>query len=280
MQVGWSPNSNQWLENSPMNTKSTFFKRHSLTLYLILTPLISLVIALFLPLPTVAIALLLLLVPSTLAVLLTALAEGREGVAVLLKKLFQWRVSLKWYAVALALPIGIILFADVLAFLLGWAPTVQFRVPPASQLISNFILIALIAVLEELGWRGYALPRLLVHRSPLSSAVIIGFLWGILHIGIGLVDGRPWIPTFLIPFGISIVMTWLFVHTRASLTMAILFHFAIDYSPQFLLYGLTTEQNTWAQAVSSLVVALVVILLFGTNLQRNPANVQVAADTG
>jgi hypothetical protein len=70
-----------------MNTKSTFLKRYSLTLYLVLTPLISLVIALFLPLPTVAIALLLILVPASLADLLTALAEGREGVGVLLKKL-------------------------------------------------------------------------------------------------------------------------------------------------------------------------------------------------
>jgi len=59
-----------------MNTKPTFIEQYSLTIYLVLTPLISLAMALFLPLPTVLIALLLLLVPSTLAILLTALAEG------------------------------------------------------------------------------------------------------------------------------------------------------------------------------------------------------------
>jgi membrane protease YdiL (CAAX protease family) len=226
-----------------MNTNSTFIQRYSLAIYLILTPLISLAIALFLPLPIELIVLLLLLTPSTLAVLLTALAEGRKSAAMLLKKLFQWRIGLQWYIVAIGLPVAIILFADVLAFLLGWSPIVQFRIPPSSQVITNFILIVLVAVLGELGWRGYALPRLLVHRSPLSSALIIGTLWGILHIGIGLVDGRPWLPTFLAPLGFSVVMTWLFVHTQGSLAMAMLFHFALDYSAQFMLYGITTEQE-------------------------------------
>jgi hypothetical protein len=78
-----------------MNTKSTIVERYSLPAYLILTPLLSLAIALFLPLPTVAIALLLILIPATLAILLAALAEGRKGAAELLKKLFQWRAGLK-----------------------------------------------------------------------------------------------------------------------------------------------------------------------------------------
>jgi hypothetical protein len=92
-----------------MNTNSTFVERYSLPLFIILTPLISLAIALLLPLPTVLIALLLLLVPSSLAILITALAEGRKSVAMLLKKLVQWRISAKWYAVALVMPLGIIL---------------------------------------------------------------------------------------------------------------------------------------------------------------------------
>jgi membrane protease YdiL (CAAX protease family) len=174
-------------------------ERYSLPAYLILTPLISLAIALFLPLPTVVIALLLILVPATMAILFTALAEGRKDVAELLKKLFQWRAGLKWYVVALGLPVGIILASSVLAFLLGWIPNIQIRVPTPAQLISNFVLILLVAILEELGWRSYALPRLLARRSPLSSALLIGIAWGILHIGIGLLDGRPWLPTLDCP---------------------------------------------------------------------------------
>jgi membrane protease YdiL (CAAX protease family) len=140
-----------------MNTNPTLVQRYALPLYLILTPLISLAIALLLPLPTVLIVLLVLLAPSTLAILLAGLAEGRRGVSDLLKKLFQWNVSLKWYAITLALPVGIIFASGVLAFLFGWSSSVQVRLPALSQLITNLILVIFIAILEELGWRGFAL---------------------------------------------------------------------------------------------------------------------------
>jgi len=51
--------------------------------------------------------------------------------------------------------------------------------------------------------------------------------------------------------------------------MAILYHFAIDYAPQFCLLGLPTVQVIWAQAIAYWAVALVLILLFGVNLQRD-----------
>lgn len=261
-----------------MNRKPILSERQALTIYLILTPLISLAIALFLPLPVIGIALLMLLIPSTLAILLTALAEGRKSLGELLKKLFKWRINLKWYAVALVLPFGIILASSVLAVLLGWAYTVQFSLPERSMLIVNSIFVPLVAILEELGWRGYALPRLLARRSPLASALIIGVAHGILHLGLGLADGRPLLPTFLSPFLMSIIFTWLFFQTRGSLTMAILYHFAIDYFPQFFLQGLTVSQALWAQTIVNFAVAFALILLFGAGLQRGPAKELAVAD--
>jgi uncharacterized protein len=250
-------------------------------LFLILTPLISLTIALFLPVPTVAVVLFLLLIPSTLAILCTALAEGRKGLAGLLWKLIQWRISSKWYLVAILMPIGIILTSSMVAYLLGWSTTpLQINIPVSSQLIFNFILILLVAVLKELGWRGYALPRLMVFRSPLASALMIGTLWGLLHIGVGLADGRPWLPTLLAPFGMSVTLTWLFLHTRGSLTMAILFHFMVDYSPQFFLSGLSIEQAIWSQAIANLAVALTLVLIYSPGLQRGQAQDLVVTEGG
>jgi membrane protease YdiL (CAAX protease family) len=261
-----------------MNTNSSFLERYALPIYLILTQLISLAIAFFLPVPVIVIALLLLVVPSSLAILLTALAEGRKSLADLLKKLFQWRISLRWYAVALGLPVGSILASSALAVLLGWAPSVQFSVPERSTLIVTSIFVPFVAILEELGWRGYALPRLLQYRSPLSSALIIGIAWGLFHLGLGLRDGRPWLPTFLNPLAASVAITWLFVHTRGSLAMAMLYHFALDYSPQFFLLGLTTAQAVWAQTIVNLAAALILIVIFGVNLQRGPVREPAVID--
>jgi hypothetical protein len=118
----------------------------------------------------------------------------------------------------------------------------------------------------------------LANRSPLSSALIIGILWGTLHVGIGLADGRPWLPSFLAPFGMSVVITWLFLHTRGSLAMAMLFHFTINYSPQFLLSELSFEHTIWSQAIAILAVALLFILIFGLNLQRTSMKEPVVID--
>jgi membrane protease YdiL (CAAX protease family) len=253
-------------------------EKYALAAFLILTPLLSLAIALFLPLPVIGIALLMLLIPSTLAILLTALAEGRKSLGELLKQLFQWRISLKWYAVALGLPFGIILASSVQAVLLGWAPAIQFSPPERSMLIVNSFFVPLVAILEELGWRGYALPRLLARRSPLISALIIGVAHGTLHIGLGLADGRPLLPTFLSPLAMSFIWTWLFIQTRGSLAMAILYHFAIDYAPQFWLLGLPISQSIWAQTVVNIAVAVALILFFGADLQRSPAKELAVAD--
>ena len=253
-----------------MNANSTKMQGYALAAYIILAPLISNAIALFLPLPVVTIVLLLLLIPPALAILLTALAEGRRSVAELLKKLIQWRIGLQWYAVALGMPIGIILVCGVLAFLFGWSSAFQIRIPESSQLIINGVLIVFIAIFEEFGWRGYALPRLLTRRSPLTSALIIGTAWGGLHIGLGLSAGRPWLPSFLMPCAASVAFTWLFVHTRGSLPMAILYHFALDSTPQFL-FGLTDIQKVWILAIVNLGLALVLTLVYGSNLKRGPA---------
>ena len=222
-----------------------------------------------------------LLIPSGLAVLLAGLAEGRQSVSALLKKLLQWDNNVKWYALAIGLPFLIILAAAVVAYLLGWSDSVRLRLPAASQIIFNAVFILLNVTLEEVGWRGYALPRLLTRRSALVSGVIIGIPWGILHIGIAILSGRPWLPSFLIPFGLSMVITWMFVHTRSSVTLAMVLHFVFNFSPQFILEkSIATGQALWLEAIISLSLALGLALVLGPNLQRRPAVQTTAVDAG
>jgi membrane protease YdiL (CAAX protease family) len=138
---------------------------------------------------------------------------------------------------------------------------IQIR-PISPAMIISFVFVAIVAILEELGWRGYALPGLLAYRSALFSALLIGIMWGTLHLGIGLIDGRPLAPTFLAPLGISVTLTWLFLQTRGSLTMAILCHFGFDYFPQFLS-GISLAHSIWSQAIVNLALAIILITLFG-----------------
>lgn len=73
-----------------MKTKSTFLEKHSLSLFIILTPLISIAIPLFVLLPPEVVALAMATVPTIMAILLTVMTVGRKGVVALLQKPFQW----------------------------------------------------------------------------------------------------------------------------------------------------------------------------------------------
>jgi membrane protease YdiL (CAAX protease family) len=241
----------------------------SLPAFLLLTPLLSLAIPLFLSLPPEITPLMIAIIPAVLSIALTALTDGGRGVRALLKKLIEWRVSLKWYVIAFGLALGLRLTMSLLALLLGWIPAIQIRAwsPPEFILLGTFILIG--GAMEELGWRGYALPRLLASRSALFSALLIGILWGILHLSLtfsGQMNaGSHWLPTILQIIGLSVVVTWLYIQTGGNIVIPILFHAGQNFFV-FLNEGITLTQQLWLLTVVTLVYSLVIIFLFGRSL--------------
>jgi membrane protease YdiL (CAAX protease family) len=258
-----------------MKNRSNFTEQFALPAFLILTPLLSLAIPLFLPLPPEIVPLTMVFVPALMAILLTALTEGKSGVGALLKRLFQWRVDFKWFAITFALALGLRLTMSVLALLLGWIPTIQLA-PwslPEYIIIGVFILIG--AVTEELGWRGYVLPRLLTSRSALSSALFIGVIWGIVHLGLILPGqmnaGSHWLPSILYIIGLSVVLTWLYVQTRGKLIIPIVFHIGQSYFV-FLNGGISLTHQLWLMTGTTIVISLVLVSIYGPTLQRSPTN--------
>ena len=255
-----------------MNTKSDFIELYSLPTFLILTPLLSLAIPLFLELPTELVPLIMIFIPALMAIVLTSLSKGRKGVVALLQKLIQWRIPFKWLAISLGLAFGLRLAISLLALLFGWIPAIQFNAwsPQQFLIIGVFTLIG--AVMEELGWRGYALPKLLSQRSALTSALLIGIPWGILHIGLILPGqmnaGTSGLETILYLIALSVVLTWLFVQTRGNLVVVILYHAGENFFV-FLNGGISLTQSLQLLNLVTIAFAIVLVLLYGVNLQRN-----------
>ena len=80
---------------------------------------------------------------------------------------------------------------------------------------------------EELGWRGYALPRLLERFSPLVASLILGVIWWLWHLPTFFIAGTPQFRQPVVAFLImttaySILMTWIFLHTHGSVLIATL----------------------------------------------------------
>ena len=218
--------------------------------------------------------------PALAAIIVTAATEGRSGVRALLGRTVRWRVPLPWYLVALGLPAVLALLAAGLSMLLG--PTTAITLGRLSVL--DFVLVVLV-VGEELGWRGYALPKLGEKRSPLIASVIIGVLWGLWHLPTFFIPGTPQFDQPVIPYLVmttaySILLSWIFLHTRGSVLIATLFHGAINITQGFLLAGVDPESRYWWLALSYGAAALVLAAVLGPQLSRHRSSGTARAQFG
>ncbi|HEX2993639.1 MAG TPA: type II CAAX endopeptidase family protein [Anaerolineales bacterium] len=265
-----------------MQTLTLRIKRHVLVIFYTLT--ISLTFAAtLLPLPGEVIPVVMVFIPALMAIALTALTDGMAGVRALLSKLAQWRISLKWVVIALALAFIIRLAVSLIAIGLGLISTIQLRPGGAAQYVILAVIFFVFAIPEELGWRGYALPKLLAQYSPLVAGLTIGVLWGSLHLALllpGMMnEGAPSLPTVLALVGGSVLFTWLYVNSGGNIVLTTLFHAAQSF---FLILneGITLEHQSWLLAGVYLATAIIIALISGPNLTaKTVAGVSRAIDS-
>ena len=170
--------------------------------------------------------------PNLAALFVTGVNNGKEGIQNLLAGWFKWRVKMGWYLFGLA-PIAIAFAAARLYVLYRGLSSGRETGITGATLLSMIIFHTLQgATGEELGWRGYALPRLQRRYSALTSALLLGLGisgWhSILHLvaPIGVPEWQFW----LIMVCYSVLVTWAYNNTGGSLLIATLFHFAFNFS--------------------------------------------------
>jgi membrane protease YdiL (CAAX protease family) len=241
-----------------------------------------------LPVTRAALPFLIVLVPAVVASALTAMSEGLAGVRALWGKLEQWRISPKWLAIALLLALVMRLAMSVLALLLGLIPALQVRAASPAELLVLAAILIVAAIPEELGWRGYVLPKLLPYASPLMAGLIIGVLWGSLHLVLLLpgmaYEGTAPLAMVLQLVGLSVLITWLYVNSGGNVLLTTFFHAAQSF---FVIFneGITAGQQMWLMAGIYLSLALIITLFARPQLMHpakanhaiNPA-VRLSAD--
>jgi membrane protease YdiL (CAAX protease family) len=217
--------------------------------------------------------------PFLAALVVLAITEGKSGVMGLLRRMVRWRVGLQWYAVALLLPIVVILAAAALnVFLLG-----AQRTSSVADLggWSSFLLLFLLSLLipglagtwEEPGFRGYALPRLQFRYSALIASLILGVLWAFWHLPFVVTGEQIWIDAILFIIEWSIVYTWLFNNAKGSVLIVMLFHamnntFSNAFESQ-MFSGADSVNQAWLRLALWGVVAIVLVIVYGSqNLSR------------
>lgn len=201
------------------------------------------------PRSTGALALLAMIAgPSIAGVALTAILDGRRGLRDLGRRLVRWRVGARWYATLLVAPVTLAIVLAVLA--LGSAAFV----PPilAGGSVGAIVAYALVGglgagIFEELGWTGFATPRLLARHDVVRTGLILGPLWAVWHAlpdywGSAGMFGPLWtvhmLEWFVALTAFRILMTWVYAHAR-SLLLGILLHVSFTGS-QALLWPSTS----------------------------------------
>jgi membrane protease YdiL (CAAX protease family) len=218
--------------------------------------------------------------------LVTAIADGPAAVKVYLKRIVKWRVGIQWYAVALLLPLALRTVAMGLNLATGAKMEAGATMPAAGDVIFEFLIILLIVALgEEPGFRGFALPRLMLGRSALAASLILGVLHLIWHAPLFVLGNSPWTDVPIILSG-PVLITWLFNRTGGSVFLVMVMHAAVNLGWQFfspLFTGAALQsQNLWL-AVAYVAAAVVLPLLVGKELGRTaeaemaPSSVRRAA---
>lgn len=198
--------------------------------------------------------------PLLAAFLVTRAVDGRPGTHALRRRIVQWRVGVRWYAVAIFLPLLIWLAAYGAA--LTGDPLAALADDPALLLTTflPFVLIGLIlpSLGEETGWRGFALPRLQALHGPLVGTLILGAFHGAWHLPAfwtGALGGFSVIKlvTFVLTaIAATFIYTWVFNHTGGSILLAMVLH-ASGNAASGLLNELVPEDDTYSGWTAMLV---------------------------
>jgi membrane protease YdiL (CAAX protease family) len=170
--------------------------------------------------------------PAIVAIALTAQGGGRAGVRELLGQMLRWRVHVRWYLFAVTYMAAIKLLVALIHRLVtgGWP---RFGHESWYVILVAILISTPVQAGEEIGWRGYALPRLFALWELAPASIILGIMWAVWHLPFffipGLDKSGQSFPLYLLQVtALSVTAAWLYWRTRASLLLVMLMHSAVN----------------------------------------------------
>lgn len=184
--------------------------------------------------------------PTIVGIAMIASRKGFAGLGELATRVFRWRVHPGFYVLVLGGWLGADALARLVQIVVSGEPTTSSGSPLWSLLLNGtpstpieywyaaplFLVATLVLdagpVGEEIGWKGYALPRLLdSKRGPLFAAIAFGVIWGVWHAPAFFVSGTAqseqgmgFVWLFLGTTFTSVIMTWLYKRTNGSILVS------------------------------------------------------------
>lgn len=203
--------------------------------------------------------------PGIVAIGLTWRAQGAAGLGALVRRLVKANVAAGWYAFALLYIVSVKLLVAVLIRVQSgdWP---RFGDDALPLMLAATIGTTLLGgqVGEELGWRGYALPRLADRFGLALASLVLGVIWAAWHLPLffilsGDTVGQSF-PFYLLQVtAVSVTIAWLYMKTGGSLLLTMLLHAAVNNTKDIVPSAVPGATNVWAlhaTPVGSLTLAL------------------------
>ena len=230
--------------------------------------------------------------PALAAIVISLIGGGRDGLRRLLDRFRPWRdgvtrrQGLRVYGVMAVVYLGIA--AVYLWIAAVWGEPGGFEVVwgvLGGTPISAFFTLLLGAfideggTLEELGWRGFALPLLIDRmKNPLTATLVLGVMWWAWHLPrevINLMGGAALSPfligqlEFLVTcLALSVVITYVFNKTGGSVWAGILIHGGTNVWSKALSGPVNPLIGEDLRTIVVLVIAFVILVLTRSKLGR------------
>jgi membrane protease YdiL (CAAX protease family) len=229
-------------------------------------------------------ALALFVIPTALfaqfgaAVLVTALADGMDGVRSLLRRTFRWRVNPGWYLLAaFGLPVFAVAGATAV---LGLEPLRAAIAEPvaAFAFVTGLAIVPLINLWEETGWMGFVQTRLQDRYGALRAALVSAVFFALLHLPLHITDapadlalGMGVLLALAVPF--RIVVGWLHNRTGGSVLIAAVFHASFNVGTSSVLLAALVPGLGALVVTSTVLVAAAVGAMVATRGRLSAARV-------
>lgn len=223
--------------------------------------------------------------PTLSAIILIAFSEGRGGVREFLEKVLHWRVGFQWYLVVLFGIAAIAYLAIGIGVLFGMAVP-KIILPnglPRDAILGVIPIVFLVNIFvggplaEDIGWRGYILPKMRDKMPALNASLIIGVIWAVWHLPYFIFPGWrnavgniPFLWFALLTTSWSVLFAWVYVNTE-SILMPVLFHAAINTTLGtlgVLGHGIENLVPLLLNILLTWLVVGVVVLVFGKDLKK------------
>ena len=202
--------------------------------------------------------------PSLVALALTARADGRAGTLALLRRTVKWSVGARWYVFALgymaAIKLGVALVYRITT---GAWPA--FGQEPVYIMAIAIPFSTPVQAGEEIGWRGYALPRLSAHIGLSSASIALGVICACWHLPFFFFSGTDKsgqsFPMYLLSgTALSVALAWLYWRTNGSLLLTMLMHAAVNNTKDIVPSAVSAATNVFSLSSSRVAWLSVAIL--------------------